>query len=115
MAVTETNEEAVKGIAALLKHEESRIKIAAASALALLGTRSKFAMNDLIELLKDEDVNVVMAGIGAIGSIEDPGRGARSAIEALLNDKNSKDVVKELAKLALDKIDGKKPDKPGSR
>lgn len=116
MAITETNqEEVVKGIASLLKHEESRIKIAAATALALLRERSKFAMGDLIELLNDQDVKVVVAGILAIGSIEKPGLSARMAVEKVYNNKESTDEVKKVAKFVLDKIDGKEPDNPAPR
>lgn len=104
MATHETNVEAVKAIAAHLKHDETRIRIAAAGALGMMGTRSKFAVPELLELLKDPDLTVVAAGINALAQIEDPGLKVVTTLTDLSQDKDAKEYIRDLAKNAVDHI-----------
>jgi HEAT repeat protein len=109
MGVTDVSPEIVKAIGAHLKDPQVRIKIAAAEALGQMGNRARFALPDLIEMLKDKEPHVIVTAIWTIGQIEDPGQTALAALTDLTKtevskDKSTNEFVQKYAQAAVDAL-----------
>jgi HEAT repeat protein len=111
MALDKVTDKDLNYIALRLKsNEPSRTRMHAARAVGTLGTKAKTLIPDLIDLLREKDYSLVLAGCWALGRMgADAGDKAVAALTELKDSKEYPEPVHQAAADALDAI--KKPQK----
>ncbi len=111
MAVDKVTDEGVGAVAKQLKGKDVTAKVQAARALAAMGRDAKAKVPDLIDLLDDRDLVARAAAVWSLGELGINAAAAVPALTALGAKKDQNEYLKEMAKEALQKINGvkKKP------
>ncbi|MGF1579962.1 MAG: HEAT repeat domain-containing protein [Gemmataceae bacterium] len=109
----ESDPDRVEAIGNLLDYKERNVRFQAAHALAILGVESKSQVNNLIEALQDEDPEVVLQVMVALGSLKGHGRPALEKLNSIEKGKDSKGVYlwpwlyRRVAKQTIAAIEGR--------
>jgi HEAT repeat protein len=90
------------GIAKYLRDTDVRVRIEAARALGLLGTKARLQVRDLVATLSDPDPGVVLSVIGALVALAPD---AHDALEPLGRMKNNKELDEPIRLAAGDAFD----------
>jgi HEAT repeat protein len=90
------------GIAKHLKDSDVRVRIEAARALGMLGSKARLHVRDLVATLNDPDPGVVLSVIGALVALAPD---AHDALEPLSHMKNNKDLEEPIRLAAGEAFD----------
>ena len=102
------SEPRLASIAKMLSHSDPLVRIQAAQALGRVGAKAQATVPKLIIVLKkDDQTDVVMSCLWALGQMETAAISAAPAVRELIKHPDSPDPMKKAAAIVLDTIEGK--------
>jgi HEAT repeat protein len=107
MALDKPNEMGIAKIKSYLNAPEQRIRLHAVRALGVIGVRVKSVVPTLIELLHDKDPIIVVSACNTLAGLGEGGMSALKALTDLADQKDIDKTVKAIAEAAIKQIKGK--------
>jgi HEAT repeat protein len=104
MALDKVSDERLNAVTKHFKGKDALAKVQAARALGAIGREAKSKVPDLVDLLDDKEPLVVAAAISALGEFGANASSALTALNAMTQNKDQNEYLRELAKEAVKKI-----------
>ncbi len=111
----------VEAIGNLLDYKQRNVRFQAARALTILGVEAKTQVRNLIKALEDEDPEIVLQVIVALGTLKGHGRAALEKLNAIEKGKDDKGkyhwplLFRRVAAQSIASIEGRKMEPVGAK